>query len=252
MSNLESTGREAADYCAETLYKNLTSDSNFREGRYKEAFENAFMKTDKDFIDHDKEAGTTAVTVLITQDKRIICSNAGDSRSVLSRGGSVVPLSIDHKPGNEVELRRIKAAGSVVSFDRVDGELAVARAVGDARFKSNTQIPLKDQAVTAFPEIRVQQWGEDVEFIIIACDGVWDVYSNEAAVQFVHARLRETRSITQIAEQFIDSALQLGSKDNITAMVIVFKQFLSKLPPAVPPPPPPAPAPADAKFSSLD
>lgn len=212
------------------------------------------MKTDKDFIDKDKEAGTTAVTLLITKDRRLICGNSGDSRCVASKSGVVVPLSFDHKPGNEVELRRIRAAGSVVTFDRVDGELAVARAIGDARFKSNTTIPLKDQAVTAFPEVKVEPWSDDLEFVILACDGVWDVYSSQAAVDFVHARLRETRDMKAIAEALIDSALQLGSKDNITAMVVVFKHFLDKLPAPVPPPPVAAPAagPAKGEMDNLD
>ena len=228
------------------MHTNVAQDENFKLGKYKEAFENGFLKTDKDFIDADKEAGTTSVTLLITKDRRLICGNSGDSRCVASKSGVVVPLSFDHKPGNEVELRRIRAAGSVVTFDRVDGELAVARAIGDARFKSNTSIPLKDQAVTAFPEVTVEKWSDDLEFVIIACDGVWDVYSSQAAVDFVHARLKETRDLGALAESFIDSALQLAARTTLHNGDCV-QQFLDKLPAPVPPPPVAAPAPAPGK-----
>lgn len=208
------------------------------------------MKTDEDFLANDKDAGTTSVCLLITKDGRLICGNTGDSRAVLAKAKEVVALSIDHKPMNEMEHKRIINAGSVVTFDRVDGELAVARAVGDARFKSNQSLPLKDQAVTAFPEVHVEPLDSECDFVILACDGVWDVYSSEACVQFVRDRLKEHRDMKLLAEQLVDSALQLGSKDNITALVIVFKRYLDSLPAAVPPPAPPV-GPAD-EMNRLD
>lgn len=217
------------------------NNPHYQEEKLKEAFEYGFLKTDHDFIENDKEAGTTAVALLIKKGQ-LWCSNAGDSRCIISERKVAVPLSIDQKPGNEVEKKRIYAAGSVVTFDRVDGELAVARAVGDARFKSAVGIPLKDQAVTAFPEVKTHPLTPDVEFALICCDGVWDVLSNQEAVQFVHDRLRETRDVGRICEMLADYALEKGSKDNITAMVIVFKHFLAALPDPVPAPPPPPPA----------
>jgi len=211
------------------MHVDLASDPKFRAGEYKEAFESVFLKVDKDFLATDDESGTTSVTVLLTPDGKIYCSNAGDSRCVMSRGGKAVPLSFDHKPSGEVELRRIQAAGSGVSFDRVGGELAVARAIGDVRFKNNPHIPLKDQAVTAFPEVTVTEITPDVEFVLLACDGVWDVLTNDTAVEFIHAKLRETHDIQVVTNALLDHALELGSKDNITALIVVFKSFLGQL-----------------------
>ena len=74
--------------------------------------------------------GTTACVVLITKDN-IYCANSGDSRAVLMSKGKAIPLSFDHKPSNEDETKRIEASGHFVEDDRVDGNLALSRAIGD-------------------------------------------------------------------------------------------------------------------------
>ena len=78
--------------------------------------------------------GTTACVVLVT-DKEIYCSNSGDSRAVLCRNGEAIELSHDHKPQNHEEVRRIEASGHFVDDDRVDGNLALSRAIGDFQYK---------------------------------------------------------------------------------------------------------------------
>jgi serine/threonine protein phosphatase PrpC len=67
--------------------------------------------------------------------KTLIIANAGDSRSVLCRGGVAVPLSYDHKPENEEERRRIEHAGSTITEGRVDGNLNLSRSLGDMKYK---------------------------------------------------------------------------------------------------------------------
>ena len=85
--------------------------------------------------DYASETGTTACVVFISE-THIYCSNAGDSRGVLSRGNKgVVGLSEDHKPDNAGELRRIEQAGHYVEDLRVDGNLALSRAFGDFQYK---------------------------------------------------------------------------------------------------------------------
>lgn len=61
--------------------------------------------------------------------------------------GVVVPLSYDHKPNNEMETKRIEAAGGWVMFNRVNGNLALSRALGDYIFKKNDQKKLDEQIV---------------------------------------------------------------------------------------------------------
>jgi len=100
--------------------------------KYESALRKSFLALDAlvSKEDYAADTGTTACVVLITPDK-IFCSNAGDSRGVLNRGGKVVELSYDHKPDNEGEIARIEAATHMVEDSRVDGNLALSRAFGD-------------------------------------------------------------------------------------------------------------------------
>ena len=97
--------------------------------------------------------------------------NAGDSRSVLGIKGRAKPLSFDHKPSNEGEKARICAAGGFVDFGRVNGNLALSRAIGDFEFKKSADLPPEQQIVTAFPDVTEHELGDDDEFLVIACDG---------------------------------------------------------------------------------
>lgn len=159
--------------------------------------------------DDDDDSGTTAVVVMITP-HWIVCANAGDSRSVASKqSGKAVPLSYDHKPDDSDELRRIQAAGGHVSGGRVEGDLAVSRGLGDFRFKIsatvlNANIPLTqdhegselvkpgDQKVSPIPDIIVQNRNAvNDEFVVVACDGIWDVQTNYECVKMIGDIFRE-------------------------------------------------------------
>lgn len=105
-------------------------------------------------------AGCTATVVLITQTD-IICANAGDSRTVLCRKGLAVDMSVDHKPDDDGESSRIHKAGGFVEDGRVNGMLALSRALGDFEYKGNELFKKKDQVVTAFPDIKVEHIGRD-------------------------------------------------------------------------------------------
>jgi protein phosphatase 2C family protein 2/3 len=111
----------------------------------------------------------------------------GDSRAVACVSGLAEPLSFDHKPANEHEARRIVAAGGWVEFNRVNGNLALSRALGDFVFKKNETKPPEEQIVTceclllfdnyitfvANPDITTTALSSDHEFIVLACDGIW-------------------------------------------------------------------------------
>lgn len=84
-------------------------------------------------------AGCTATVILVTKTE-VICANAGDSRTVLSRGGRAKDLSEDHKPDNRLELERIQRSGGFVEDGRVNGMLALSRALGDFEYKNNRQL----------------------------------------------------------------------------------------------------------------
>ena len=113
----------------------------------------------------------------------------GDSRAIASVRGRVQNLSYDHKPNNELESKRIVAAGGWVEFNRVNGNLALSRALGDFVFKKNETKKAEEQIVTAFPDVEVKELTKDHEFILLACDGIWDVLSNEEVLDFVRNRI---------------------------------------------------------------
>lgn len=137
----------------------------------------------------EEVSGCTATVGIITKDKIYVVrriengkgwmgarlmapqGNAGDSRTVLGIKGRAKPLSFDHKPQNEGEKARICAAGGFVDFGRVNGNLALSRAIGDFEFKKSADLPPEQQIVTAFPDVTVHEIGPDDEFVVLACDG---------------------------------------------------------------------------------
>lgn len=185
-------------------------------------------------VDHDltklsntrmrlERSGSTIVVVMVTP-SHIICANAGDSRAVLKREGRVLPLSFDHKPNNIPEQERITAAGGYVKSKRVDGDLAVSRGLGDFSYKCTQGLPVRDQKVIPQPEFVV--YPRDVlrdEFLILACDGIWDVATNEDCTKFVDSLLEEGEAdLGLICEEAIDACLEKNSRDNMTIALITF------------------------------
>lgn len=111
-----------------------------------------------------------------------------------------VPLSWDHKPNQPGELARIVAAGGCVMNGRVDGDLAVARALGDYQFKRNSTVPDIRQRVSPEPDITVyRRTANSYEFLVVACDGVWDIVSNEACTGFIRRRLPKAEPCAKVS-----------------------------------------------------
>eukprot|EP01024_Parvocaulis_polyphysoides_P051412 TRINITY_DN5057_c1_g1_i1.p2 TRINITY_DN5057_c1_g1~~TRINITY_DN5057_c1_g1_i1.p2 ORF type:complete len:386 (+),score=70.29 TRINITY_DN5057_c1_g1_i1:203-1360(+) len=180
------------------------------------------------------QSGCTAVVALIKEAKLYV-ANAGDSRAVLSRGGKAVQLSEDHKPALDGERSRIVAAGGFLSemagVTRVNGNLNLSRAIGDLKYKTNEKLQPKDQIITAQPDVQCVDLESDDEFLVLACDGVWDVMSNDQVVDFVRSRLKQGGiSLSDIICQLLDNCLATDPKeargvgcDNITVVILQFK-----------------------------
>lgn len=155
-------------------------------------------------------SGCTSVVAIITPSK-IICANAGDSRCIIGTNGRVKFLSEDHKPTDFKERNRIERAGGAVIHDRVDGDLAVSRALGDFQWKKRTDLPPEQQRVSCYPDIMIHERCPNDEVLLLACDGLWDVYSNEEAVTLVHELFASGEtSVVLIAEELVDCALNKG------------------------------------------
>jgi len=166
-------------------------------------------------------AGCTSCVCLITPDT-IYCANSGDSRAILvNKAGKVTELSHDHKPDDAGELKRIKADGGFVEDGRVQGIIAVSRALGDWEYKNPDLLqqqmaksPMKKKSlkaastpsptpktgpyrnieeakkhqVSSYPDIKRVPIKADHDFIVLACDGIWDCYTNEQAAKYVRTK----------------------------------------------------------------
>ncbi len=106
---------------------------------------------------------------------------------------------------------------------RVNGSLAVSRALGDFEYKDNSQVGPVQQLVSPEPEVTVlERNAETDEYIVVACDGIWDELTNEDLCAFVSSRLKITNDLEQICNDVIDTCLHKGSRDNMSIILITF------------------------------
>ncbi|KAJ9189896.1 hypothetical protein P3X46_001146 [Hevea brasiliensis] len=172
-------------------------------------------------------AGSTACVAMI-RNNQLVVANAGDSRCVISRKGQAYNLSKDHKPDLEVERDRILKAGGFIQIGRVNGSLNLARAIGDAEFKQNKSLPAEKQIITANPDINTVELCNDDEFLVLACDGIWDCMSSQQLVDYVREQLNTETKLSVICEKVFDRCLApiVGGEgcDNMTMIIVQFKK----------------------------
>ncbi|XBH72191.1 hypothetical protein VPH35_099548 [Triticum aestivum] len=171
--------------------------------------------------------GSTACVAIIRNDQLVV-ANAGDSRCVISRKGRAHDLSRDHKPELQSEKERIENAGGYIVAGRVNGSLNLTRAIGDMEMKENKLLPAEKQTVSAEPEVNTVTLSEDDEFIVLACDGIWDCMSSQQVVDFVHEKLKTEDSLSAVCEKVLDRCLapESGGEgcDNMTMILVVLKK----------------------------
>jgi len=122
-------------------------------------------------------------------------------------------------------MSRIIQAGGFVQFGRVNGNLALSRAFGDFDFKRNPELPPEQQIVTSNPEITERPITPDDEFVVLACDGIWDVLSNQQVVNFVRSQIARGVPLDKTCEMLLDKCLARDPSngigcDNMTAVIV--------------------------------
>lgn len=224
-------GAAAAKFAGQHVHERMLKDDAYIAGRYTEALKNAFINTDAD-MKHDfpvqrESSGCTAVAGLLTHDNRLLVANAGDSRAIICSKGEGIAMSHDHKPENTDEKKRIQAAGGYVEFGRVNGNLALSRALGDFTYKRNSKVPVEEQIITCDPEIIERQITEDDEFVVIACDGIWDCLTTQQVAGCIRYLISEGKDLGEICEIICDHCLApdtIGGAgigcDNMTILII--------------------------------
>jgi len=243
-------GVRAAKFCEKHLHWNMINEASFSAGNLDRAILNAFQRTDQAILRIAASGampdGTTAVVAVILG-RELTVANVGDSEAVLARflppghrdQGSgvadpagkmnttvdeeeqleVIVMTEKHKPESSKEKARVVAAGGFVVFNRVQGSLAVSRALGDAEFKS----PFNGSPanfVSAIPHIRNITLQDGEHILILACDGLWDVFTYVQAVRVVSQARRTGKNPAEAARNLTRLALQRGSNDNVTVIVV--------------------------------
>lgn len=214
-------GARVSAYCAEQLLGAITSNEDFRgpgddgtpsQECVRRGIKTGFLTLDSrireipEILSGEDKSGSTAVAVLVSP-KYVFFANCGDSRGVLSREGRIGFSTKDHKPINPAEKERIQNAGGSVMIQRVNGSLAVSRALGDFEYKNVQGKGPCEQLVSPEPEIFVEERTDRDEFIVLACDGIWDVMSNEELCDFIRNRMQITDNLENICNQVVDTCL---------------------------------------------
>ncbi|XP_045491017.1 probable protein phosphatase 2C 58 isoform X2 [Colias croceus] len=177
------------------------------------------------------DSGCTAVVALL-KGNELYVANAGDSRCIICREGKAIDMSIDHKPEDAPELERItKAGGKVSNEGRINGGLNLSRAIGDHSYKQNKDLDATEQMITALPDVKTLTIEpEKDQFMVLACDGIWNFMSSQDVCDFILPRLAEGREkLSQICEEMFDHCLAPSTMgdgtgcDNMTAIIVRFK-----------------------------
>jgi serine/threonine protein phosphatase PrpC len=160
--------------------------------------------------------GSTAIIILRRRDM-VWVANVGDSRAVMNSGHNVIDLTNDHKPMRPDEYRRITLLGGTVKkaflgdVDRVNGVLALSRAIGDFSLSPH---------VTWKPEISTNRLHDKNHYIFAATDGVWDVLSSQETVEIINKKLMNN-DWKDIGNSIVSQARSRNSGDNIACILIV-------------------------------
>lgn len=168
--------------------------------------------------------GTTATVVVICGEELTV-AHVGDSRAVLCSSGAAIPISEDHRPGRADEMSRIESAGGLIlkvgGTYRVNGVLAVSRAIGDKALK---------EFVVAEPDISTRKLEESDEFLVVASDGLWDTMDDQECISETKKFLQNgVGQLEEAAKGLVAVACDRGNNDDISVLVIDLKEYISKL-----------------------
>ncbi|XP_028854055.1 protein phosphatase 1A-like isoform X1 [Denticeps clupeoides] len=250
-------GTQVAQYCCQHLLEHITGNADFQAGpgdgdggdEEEPSVESVVRGVRTGFLQIDEHmrgllgrrhaacardrSGSTAVAVMVSP-RHIFFINCGDSRGLLSRAGAVHFSTQDHKPGDPRERERIQNAGGAVLVQRVNGSLAVSRALGDFAFKRVRGKGPTEQLVSPEPEVSaIRRCPAGDEFVVLACDGIWDVMSNDELCDFVRSRLQVHGDLERVCSDVIDTCLYKGSRDNMSVVLVCLGGAPSICPEAV-------------------
>lgn len=200
------------------------------------------LRLDAEFLDAQQPSGSTGTFVIVKPPEEaggnytLRVGNIGDSRVLLGHAdgkmfegsGTDGGITTDHKPDHAVERARIERTGGnvqdVMGVARVNGDLAVSRAFGDAQHKKTGGPAQAEHPVSAEPELTTLECGA-TDFLLLVCDGISEgTFPNREVVSLAAEKLRSspTHDPGQAATAVVREALRQGSKDNLSCMIVLF------------------------------
>uniref|UniRef100_A0A7I4B5P4 PPM-type phosphatase domain-containing protein n=1 Tax=Physcomitrium patens TaxID=3218 RepID=A0A7I4B5P4_PHYPA len=218
-------GTEVASYLEQELFDKILADPNFRDDP-KKTIKETYFSMDKRILgkaenEKDFRAGSTATTAfLLDGGSRLVVANVGDSRAILARNRKAVEVSVDHEPQKPEEREMVESKGGEVAVSpiggvyRVDKRLNMTRAFGDYSIKEHLSVE---------PDIWDNILTDDDDFFVVASDGLWNVMSNDEAVEHVLAQTTAEGAAKVLAA----AALRRGSRDDISVLVVCLKDLSS-------------------------
>ncbi|XP_019956914.1 protein phosphatase Mn(2+)-dependent 1K [Paralichthys olivaceus] len=216
-------GPEAADFCEKYMEK-FIKDLLSEESNLELVLSKAFLEVDKALTKHlhfspnvlGMNAGTTATVALLRDGIELVVGSVGDSRAMLCRKGKALKLTVDHTPDRKDEKERIKRSGGFITWNslgqpNVNGRLAMTRSIGD--------FDLKNMGVIAEPETkRVTLHPVHDAFLALTTDGINFIMNSQEICNVIN----QCHDPKDAAQRISDQALQYGSEDNSTIIVVPF------------------------------
>nr|CAB3469646.1 unnamed protein product [Digitaria exilis] len=219
-------GKDAAHFVRDNLPRVIVEDADFPL-QLEKVISRSFMQIDFQFAEtcsHHRalSSGTTALTAMIFG-RSLLVANAGDCRAVLSRRGTAIEMSMDHRPCSLTEKLRIESLGGYVDDGYLNGLLGVTRALGDWHLEGLKELGEPGGGpLSAEPELKMITLTKDDEFLIIGSDGIWDVFSNQNSVDFARRRLQVHNDVKLCCKEIVEEAIRRGATDNLTAVLVSF------------------------------
>jgi len=178
----------------------------------------SFLEANEIVCEKNSVDGTTASLVYLpTIDSQFLfVGNVGDSRVVLCRDGKPITLTFDHRPTDNDERRRVRDAGKSIVNNRISACLAVTRSIGDKTFHPG---------IISDPHTSAIRLCDKDEFLIIACDGIFDFVSEEEAIKEIREETNPILASTKLRDYAYHKK---GSNDNISVIIVRFKNHFKE------------------------
>ena len=185
---------------------------------------NSYQILDQMFLENyrisNRLSGSTACSLLIDiRNNKYWIANTGDSRIIVLVNNNVIQLSKDHKPYSKDEYNRIVSQNGFVYKNRLGGILAMSRAFGNIR--------LKTQGLIVTPDILTGTINKNYKYFVIASDGLYDVMTNTEIVNFINYHIDKNLKLKDISKKLVQYAINnKHSSDNVSVIIVLLNYHI--------------------------